>query len=257
MIAYKFNKRFNPFGIEVGKITETAEDLIFWQTVALQKRIAKNPSYNIVRTYQKNLERASVLALGSVLIFFFSFRGWGFQTTQVKTPEFEFIVEQIPPTEQIKRPPVPERPSVALPSDDEDIPEDATIAATEFDFAEIPAPPQPLQSTDESTNIFVEYDSPPEPVGGFAQIYKKLVYPRLAREAGLEALVLVQVLVDSHGVIENVKILKDTGTKVGFEEAAMDAVREVKWKPALQRDKPVQVAVTIPIRFKIASDFSL
>jgi protein TonB len=257
MTANKFHKRFNPFGIEVGKVTESAEDLTFWQSVAPQKIIAKNPSYSLVHTYQKNLERAAVLTLGLMLAFFFGFRGWGFQTTQVETPEFEFIVEQIPPTEQLKRPPAPERPSVALPSDDEDIPEDATIAATEIDFAEIPAPPQPPRPTDKSTDIFIEYDSPPEPVGGYAQIYKNLVYPRLARKAGLEALVLVQVLVDSHGVIENVKILKDSGTKVGFEEAAMDAVREVKWKPAMQRDKPVRVAVTIPIRFKLIADISL
>ncbi|MFQ5630812.1 MAG: energy transducer TonB, partial [bacterium] len=98
--------------------------------------------------------------------------------------------------------------------------------------------------------------SPPEPVGGFAEIYKNLAYPRLARKAGLEALVLVQVLVDAVGNIENVKILKDSGTKIGFEKAAMNAVKDVKWKPAMQRDKPVRVAVTIPIRFKLTSNIS-
>lgn len=28
------NKRFNPFGVEVGKITESGEDLTYWQQVS-------------------------------------------------------------------------------------------------------------------------------------------------------------------------------------------------------------------------------
>ena len=114
-----------------------------------------------------------------------------------------------------------------------------------------------MQATDENSNTFIEYDSPPQPVGGYGEIYKHLVYPFLARKAGLEALVVVQVLVDKNGEIVDVTVLEKSGSKVGFESAAVDAIRKLKWRPAMQRDKPVRVAVTIPIRFQLMADASL
>ncbi|MCA9744452.1 energy transducer TonB [candidate division KSB1 bacterium] len=256
MLNKKFQKTFNPFGVDVGKIRETEQDLKAWQALGAKQIAPKKSATDLKKTYQKNIERATVLALSLTVLGFAGLRSTGFATKQLDKPVFEFMVESIPPTEQFKRPPAPERPSVAIPSDDLSLPEEETIAATTIDFAQVPAPPPPPEATDESSDIFIEYDSPPEPVGGYGEIYRNLVYPKLARKAGMEGLVLVQVLVNASGDVEKVTVLKDSGSKVGFEEAAVEAVRDVQWKPALQRDRPVRVAVTIPIRFQLTANLN-
>lgn len=256
MIQSRFRNRFNPFGAEVGKIRESDRDKAFWQSLAPHQIIRKNPSSDMKQAYQKSLERATIMALSLGVAGFIGLRFFGFESKQMQEPSFQFSVEKMPPTEQLKRPPAPERPSVAIPSDDLGLPDEETIAVTIFDFSDVPAPLAPPEPSDESTDIFVEYDNPPEPIGGYGEIYRNLAYPKLARKAGLEGLVLVQVLVNANGTVEKIRVLKDSGSKVGFEEAALDAVRAVEWKPALQRDRPVRVAITIPIRFRLTDNLN-
>jgi protein TonB len=88
-------------------------------------------------------------------------------------------------------------------------------------------------------------------IGGMAALKKYLEYPEIARKAGIEAQVVVGVLVDEKGNTVKTQILKGTGSKLGFEEAASKALMRMKWKPAYQRDKPVKVWISIPVRFKL------
>lgn len=209
----------------------------------------KNPDVDLRAKYAKVLELGFIGALLLNLLFFFAFRNVGVETELIEADVPEFKVEEIPPTEQVKRPPPPARPSVPIPTEDEDIPADETIDATDFDLAEIPAPPPPPQ-TDESSNIFVAYDEAPQPIGGFAAIQRNLEYPEIARKAGIEGRVIVNVLVDVDGSIVETKILQSLGHS-GCDEAAIKAIRAVKWKPAKQRDRPVKVWVGIPVIFKL------
>ena len=61
---------------------------------------------------------------------------------------------------------------------------------------------------------------------------------------------IVHVLVDEHGNVVATKILKSLGNN-GCDEAAVAAIKSVKWKPAMQRDRPVKVWVAIPVIFKL------
>jgi len=45
-------------------------------------------------------------------------------------------------------------------------------------------------------------------------------------------------------------VIKSLGNN-GCDEAAINAIKSVKWKPAKQRDKPVKVSVGIPVVFKL------
>lgn len=94
------------------------------------------------------------------------------------------------------------------------------------------------------------YDEAPEPIGGFGAIQRNLEYPEIARKAGIEGRVIVNVLVDVDGSVVETKILKSLGHS-GCDEAAVKAIRTVKWKPAKQRDRPVKVWVGIPVIFKL------
>jgi protein TonB len=162
------------------------------------------------------------------------------------------IAEDVPPpTRQLDQPPPPPRPMVPIPSDDDDIPEDLTLAETELDFDEVPPPPPPLRESEDDQYTFIAYDSPPQLVGGFASLQKYLKYPELARLANMEGSVIVGVLVDTEGNSVKTTILKDSGGSVGFEQAAQEALMQVKWVPGRQRDKPVKVWYSIAVNFQL------
>jgi len=77
-------------------------------------------------------------------------------------------------------------------------------------------------------------------------------YPRLARQAGLEAVVWVNSLVDSKGNVRDVMILKSSNEKAGFNEAAMAAAWKCKYKPAVQNRRPVAAWISRKIEFVLS-----
>lgn len=81
-------------------------------------------------------------------------------------------------------------------------------------------------------------------------------YPELAKKAGIEGVVYLQVLVSKEGQVEDVKIRECDQPNNGFEEAASEAVKKWVFKPALQEGKPVAATVTIPFKFKLSAEVS-
>ncbi len=209
----------------------------------------KNPDVNLKLQYRKVFELSLVISLAVMLAMFQLLRAFNLEATESETPDIKIEVADIPPTEQIKRPPPPPKPSIPIPTENEDVPEDLTIESTELDLSDIPPPPPPPDE-DDGTSIFVPYDEPPHPIGGFVAIQRALKYPEIARKAGIEGRVIVQVLVSEKGEVVKTRIIKSLGHS-GCDEAAVNAIRSVKWKPALQRDKPVKVWVAIPVIFRL------
>ncbi len=209
----------------------------------------KYPGVSLKLKYRKVLELSLIGALLIMVITFQSLRAINMAATETKTPDVQIEVADIPLTEQIKRPPPPPRPSIPIPTESEDVPEDLTIETTDLDLTDIPPPPPPPEEEDE-LNIFVAYDEAPSPIGGFVAIQRALRYPEIARKAGIEGRVIVQVQISVKGRVVNAKVIKSLGHS-GCDEAAIKAIKTVKWKPALQRDKPVEVWVAIPVIFKL------
>lgn len=210
----------------------------------------KKPEVSLKLKYNKTIELGLVLGLAILLGLFQASKRADKNIEKVDKIDFKIDVEEIPQTEQVKRPPAPSRPSIPIESEDEDIPEDATIEMTDINLDELPPPPPPPEEEASETPIFVAYDEGPEPIGGFPAIQAKLVYPEIARKAGVEGRVYVNVLIDERGNVIDTKILKSLGNN-GCDEAAVAAIKSVKWKPAKQRDKPVKVWVGIPVVFKL------
>jgi len=67
---------------------------------------------------------------------------------------------------------------------------------------------------------------------------------------------VVGVLIDKSGNPVKTQILKSSGSDLGFEAAASKAVMAVKWRPAKQRDIPVKVWISIPVRFSLGKQSS-
>ncbi|MBN1349738.1 energy transducer TonB [candidate division KSB1 bacterium] len=213
--------------------------------------IRTDPRFNLKLKYKKTVELGMIIALVFVIAAVMGFKRFEGQKAEKVEIDIKIEVEEIPKTEQIKRPPPPARPAIPIESEDEDIPDDATIdPTTELDFDDLPPAPEPPEEEDESASVFVAFDEPPQPIGGFPAIQRNLKYPEIARKAGVEGKVLVHVKVDKTGKVVDTKILISLGNN-GCDEAAIEAIKKVKWKPAYQRDKPVTVWVAIPVIFKL------
>ncbi|GIT74566.1 MAG: hypothetical protein Ct9H300mP29_5600 [Candidatus Neomarinimicrobiota bacterium] len=161
--------------------------------------------------------------------------------------EIQIIIEQIdiPQTEQFDRPPPPARPSVPVESESEDIADDVTLEEFTLDeFDAWDAPPPPPEGPREK---FIPYDDPPVPLRPI-----KPKYPEIAQEAGIEGTVVVQVFVDEKGRVKETVILKGI-PNTGLDEAATEAIRLVRFKPAKQRERAVGVWISIPVNFRLKS----
>lgn len=73
-------------------------------------------------------------------------------------------------------------------------------------------------------------------------------YPDAARERKVDGTVLVQVLVGRDGRIKDTKIVKSIPE---LDDAAVVAVRQWIFKPAMSKGEPVAVWVAVPIKFSL------
>ena len=89
----------------------------------------------------------------------------------------------------------------------------------------------------------------PTPIGGIAAIQEKIKYPEIAKRAGVQGRVFVKAYVDKEGIVKKVELIKGIGA--GCDEAALEAVKQIKFNPGKQRGKPVSVQVSVPILFKL------
>jgi TonB family protein len=100
-----------------------------------------------------------------------------------------------------------------------------------------------------NNKYFIAVEQMPEPIGGIKAIQEKIQYPELAKRAGVEGKVYVLAMINDKGDVDRVQIIRGLGT--GLDEAAMDAVKQTKFKPGMQKGKPVNVQVSIPIIFRL------
>jgi TonB family protein len=74
------------------------------------------------------------------------------------------------------------------------------------------------------------------------------IYPDAARDAGAEGTVMVQALVLQDGTIGDTKIVKSIPL---LDAAAVECVRQWRFKPALNKGLPVAVWVAAPVKFSL------
>lgn len=89
----------------------------------------------------------------------------------------------------------------------------------------------------------------PEPVEGLPAIIKKIQYPNIAKQAGLEGKVFVMAYVDEQGNVDDVKVLKGIGG--GCEEEVIKVLKTTKFKPGMNNGQPVKVKTSLSFAFKL------
>ncbi len=106
----------------------------------------------------------------------------------------------------------------------------------------------------EEQKIYVHVQNMPEFQGGLAAMYsfigKNIIYPRMAKEIGIEGRVFLTFVVERDGSVTDVQTLRGIGG--GCDEEAVRVIKAMpKWNPGKQREKPVRVQFQMPIKFTL------
>ncbi len=194
------------------------------------------------RYYGLAIRTATVAAIVFAMLAFLVLpREFVVQAYKLKK-SIESITETLPPTlTEFEKPAEPAKPA-AVP----------VAAASE---AEVTA--QTIEATNQ-VEVIRQTEETDIPVVPFWKVEVKPkpinipvpTYPEMARTAGIEGQAVVEALVDVDGAVADARILKPSGN-ASLDQAAVDAAMKAKFSPAMQRDKPVRVWVSIPFRFTL------
>ena len=208
-----------------------------------------------------------------------------------ETDKYRVFVEELPPLIENKKllppppsmpPPVKEvkkfiPPSVTLKQDTKnvpaippDIPKNADIGTTDIKGdsssktyskpVEV-EPTPPTETKEQSEKLKVDDDKiwgpveqRPEFPNGEAAMFKflrdNIKYPAIARENNIEGTAYVGFVVNTDGSIQDVTIKRGVGG--GCSEEALRVVNMMpKWSPGRQQGRPVRVAYTLPVKFRL------
>ena len=203
-----------------------------------------------------------VIALGATLLAF----EWTTKPTkasdlgQVATQEVEEEIIPITREQEVKPPPPPPPPKVVevlnIVDDDVEIEDELEIEDTEADDETVidvaPVIVAAEEEEEEEAKVFFIVEDMPEFPGGELALRKYIAnaikYPVIAQENGIQGKVYVTFVVDKDGGISDARIAR--GVDPSLDKEALRVVNTLpKWKPGMQRGKPVRVSYTVPINF--------
>ena len=229
--------------------------------------IKKSPKANLENKKFMFMEVGLIIALLLVLGAF----EWSTTETSVSILEEEVAVvieeEQVPITQEEQLPP-PEVPKEPVMSDvidivDDDIKvEDNFLISTEDDASlgveikDYVVEQQEEEVVEEEEIPFAVVEEKPkfqgkDPNPGFTKwVFSKIVYPEIAKENGVQGRVTLQFTIDTDGSVTNVKVLRGVDSSLD-KEAVRVVSSSPKWKPGMQRNKPVKVKYTFPVVFNL------
>lgn len=226
----------------------------------------------IKKTPKADLEnkKSTWLLIGYVIVLAFMFVAFEWTKRDVKIDMSQAVTDvvfeeeiEIPITEQpeVVAPPPPEAPAIAetltIVEDDADV-EETVIASSEEtgQAVEIKYVPVAVEEEEpEEQTIFEVVEQMPEfPDGGMAGLMqflsKNIKYPTIAQENGTQGRVTVQFVVNKDGSIVDAKVLR--GVDPYLDKEALRVIGTMpKWKPGMQRGKPVRVKYTVPVMFRL------
>lgn len=192
--------------------------------------------------------------IAAVVLHFAAFAFWptmGYADFTIDAESLEAIelppeIEIPPPPQQIARPATPVVGAA-------DISEDITIAETTFESVPInnlPPPPTATASEDVSkAPVFTPFTQAPRLTNAsdVARLLER-TYPPLLRDAGIGGEVIMWFFIDENGKVLKTQLNRSSGY-AALDEAAGKVSEMMRYSPAYNRDKKVQVWVQIPIKF--------
>jgi len=187
-----------------------------------------------------NIRKALVITLAFFNLAVFLSPQIKLSIEEVVQPNIIINVENIPITRQTRMKPPPQRPTVPIPSEDETIPEDATIEETTLKYTNIfdDSPGVPVIS---GTNM-----TPPKPI---AWVFPE--YPKEEKKKGVQGVVKLSIHIDNKGKVVEVIVLDNTTSSEKCAQAAVEAAYGSRFRPAKEGNRAVDFWITQPYRFDI------
>lgn len=223
--------------------------------------IKKTPKADLENKKGLFTEIGLAIVLGCVLAAF-EYSSKDVQINVEAMPEEVAVEEEMVPItkqEEVKPPPPPPPPKMVdvinIVDDETEINEELELMDTEADenteieFQEIEVQEEEPEETDE---VFLIVEEMPTFPGGDTELRKFLAqsvkYPVIAQENGIQGRVFVSFVINSKGEVTNVRVARPFDPNLDKE--AVRVVQSMpKWKPGMQRGKPVKVSYTVPINF--------
>ncbi|MDR0995010.1 MAG: TonB family protein [Tannerella sp.] len=229
----------------------------------------------VKKTEKANLERTKVSSflMGLVVGLAVLFVGFEWANTGVEKASIQGVAdvkaeEEIEITRPEDTPPPPPPPAAPVVTDVLNVVEDnVKIADVDLATSEdnsrtaqvatyvAPAASSSEEEEEDKQPIFTVVEQMPEfPDGGneglLKWIFNHLKYPVIAQENGIQGRVTVQFTVNRDGSVVDVSVMR--GVDPSLDKEAVRVVKMLpKFKPGMQRGKPVRVRYTVPVTFKL------
>lgn len=101
----------------------------------------------------------------------------------------------------------------------------------------------------DTSKVYNTVDEMPQLIGGFEELYKNIKYPEKALASQIEGQVFIRFVLDREGNVTQPEVVRDIGGGCG--QAAIDAVKKVKFIPGKHGGEVVKVQYTLPVRFQL------
>ncbi|MGB3544540.1 TonB family protein, partial [Rubrivirga sp.] len=109
--------------------------------------------------------------------------------------------------------------------------------------------PAPGRVDVDNPEIFEVAEDQPELIGGLAALQERVVYPEMAREAGIEGQVVVQFVVNEQGRVEDAVVLRSPDDMLS--RASLEAVNGLEFRPGQDGGVPVKTRFAVPVTFRL------
>jgi len=151
-------------------------------------------------------------------------------------------VDKLPPQLQnIVKPPPPPKPKMPVAAKSDEEVEAQTIDKTDFDGLE-----KKKADVEFAPPKFVAYEVAPKPLN---EKIMQGIYPEMAIRSRIEGKLFLELWIDTNGKVRNVIITKPLFPAI--DKVAKEKAYQLKFTPAMQRDKPVAVRLAYPVIFKL------
>ncbi len=187
-----------------------------------------------------NIKKTLVITLAFFNLLVFIFPHIKLSIEEIVPPNIIINVENIPITRQTRMKPPPKKPTVPIPSEDETIPEDATIEETTLKYTNI-FDDSPGVAGITGTNM-----TPPKPI---AWVFPE--YPNEEKKKGVQGVVKLSIHIDDKGKVVEVIVLDNTTSSEKCAQAAVEAAYGGRVRPAKEGKRAVNFWITQPYRFDI------
>ena len=133
-----------------------------------------------------------------------------------------------------------------------------TLSTSKFNLKILTTEDNPVQIMEKDPDtVYQIVEKMPQYRGGEEAMMKyvadNIKYPQEAKDKNISGRVFVSFVIEKDGSVNEVKVLRGIGG--GCDEEAVRVIKAMpKWKPGMQKGKPVRVNYQIPINFKLADD---